>query len=673
MQATNSNYPSHMNPRLIDQDFSLPDEMAVIGAGTIGPDIGYYLKNALRDRKLYVVDVVEAPLEKARKRLAGYTAKAVERRKMTAEQGEAVMENIIFTTDYNQIKDCGLVIEAATENLDLKKKIFQQLESIVSPETFLTSNTSSIPADRIFSGMKHPQRSTVTHFFAPAWRSPAVEVINWPGADTRTIDYLFWFFGKTGKSPVVTDNVISFMFNRIFENWCNEAGHLLDEATAQEVNTVTEEFVHAGPFFVLNMGNGNPLIYEANTRKMEEGDCYRPAPIFRSVEKWAVGRPGTKVDMSDEKKALIRDRMLGMLFSQSVNIADRGIGTPQDLNFGCRIGLGFKNGPFDIMRKLGTQEVERIMAAYEKSRPGFPSAKQPIDAYQNFYRYLLVDTIDDTAVITIRRPEAMNALNREMIDELADAIGKCASDTAVKGIILTGYGEKAFSAGMDIGSFPETLGDHDAAVKLAQVPSELLSVIEKCPKPVVAALNGMALGGGLELAIRCHSLVAMDSAFCQFPEITLGILPGMGGCVLPYRRWPEGAVLFNEMICLARKATAAQLAEAGMIVSVVNTQSELIKAALAEVDRLQGNLPQAEDGAVSIPAIEFSEPPTAGKLSLSKEAVAIASKTIAAAAAASTLAQAMVINYQGAGEISCSAAAKEGIRAFLEKRKPEFV
>lgn len=447
MEKGSAIYPSYKNPQLITPVFPLPDEMAVIGSGTIGPDIGYYLISALPDRKLYIVDVAEPPLEKARRRLEGYASKAVERKKMTQAQADAVLGNVVFTTDYQQIQNCRIVIEAATENLALKKKIFAQLEEIVSDEAFLTSNTSSIPADRIFSDMKHPERSTVTHFFAPAWRSPAVEVVNWPGADRETIDYLFWFFGQTGKAPVITDNVISFMFNRIFENWCNEAGHLLGDATTQEVNAVAEEFVHAGPFFVLNMGNGNPLIHEANSRKMEEGACYRPAPIFRSVERWVVNRPGTKIDVPADVKAAVRDRMLGILFSQSVNIADRSIGTMQDLNFGCQIGLGFKAGPYDIMRRLGEKEVSRIMAAYEASRPGFPTAQQPLAVYQDFYRYLLVDDIDGTKVITIRRPQAMNALNGEMIEELSDAVGKYAKDDATKGIILTGYGLKAFSAG----------------------------------------------------------------------------------------------------------------------------------------------------------------------------------------------------------------------------------
>jgi enoyl-CoA hydratase/3-hydroxyacyl-CoA dehydrogenase len=132
------------------------------------------------------------------------------------------------------------VIEAATENIPLKQKIFETVENIVRPETIITSNTSSIPADRIFNKMKIPERTTITHFFAPAWRSLPVEVIRWQKSSQKTVDYLFWFFGQTGKVPIITDNVICFMLDRVFDNWCNDAAYLLPDATASQIDKVTE-------------------------------------------------------------------------------------------------------------------------------------------------------------------------------------------------------------------------------------------------------------------------------------------------------------------------------------------------------------------------------------------------------------------------------------------------
>ena len=158
-------YGSAHNPLIIQPSRPLPDEVAVIGAGTIGPDIGYYLKSALPDCKLVLVDIAEKPLKQAEARINGYTHKAVDKKKMKPEKAEAVRENIIYTTRYEELKNCKLVIEAATEDIPLKQKIFDMVENIVSNDTIITSNTSSIPADRLFLKMKHPQRTTVTHFF----------------------------------------------------------------------------------------------------------------------------------------------------------------------------------------------------------------------------------------------------------------------------------------------------------------------------------------------------------------------------------------------------------------------------------------------------------------------------------------------------------------------------
>ncbi len=458
MDSKNILYKSVKNPLLLKPQRPLPRQVAMIGAGTIGPDIGYYLKSALPDIKLFLVDVVEEPLKKAEQRLAGYARKSLERGKMKEEQAKKVLENITYTTDYGAIKECDLVIEAATENIPLKQKIFAQIERVVSPDTIITSNTSSIPADRIFSAMKRPERATVTHFFAPAWRSLAVEVISWEKADPKVIDYLMWMFAATGKTPVMTDNAICFMIDRVWDNWTDEAAYLLDAATAAEIDQVAEEFVPAGPFFVMNLAHGNPITYETNILQMEEGACYQPARILLSVDTWNTKKPGSRIEVSDATRKVVRDRLMGIVFSQSFDIIDRGIGTPEDLNFGAQVALAFRKGPMDYMRDFGDTEVARIMKKLETDRPGFPMAKKAYNEYQRFNRYLLIDDMDGIKLITMRRPQAMNAINDEMSDEITAILKQFKDDPKTKGFILTGYGTAAFSAGADIGGFPKGAG-----------------------------------------------------------------------------------------------------------------------------------------------------------------------------------------------------------------------
>jgi 3-hydroxyacyl-CoA dehydrogenase/enoyl-CoA hydratase/carnithine racemase len=665
-------YPSYNNPFLIQTKRPLPDEMAVIGAGHIGPDIAYYLRTGLPEKKLYLVDVVEAPLKKAEERFKSYAEKGIKYKKMTPEQADAVLSNIVYTTDYSEIKNCGLVIEAATENLPLKKKIFTEVEKIVSADTVLTSNTSGIPADQIFNDLQHPERTTITHFFAPAWRSMAVEVINWEKVDRDVLNYLIWFFANTGKAPVVTRNVFSFLLNRIFENWTNEAAYLLDRATTYQVDAVTEEFVGAGPFFVLDMSGGNPITYESQTRRTAERACYAPPPLLLSVNKWNINKPGTPVDIPEDLKEWIRDRMLGMVFSQCFDIADRDIGTKSDLNFGSVIGLGFKKGVFDIMADLGESEVNRIAANFDKERPGFPQPKGPISKYTDFPRDILVDTKEGVRIITIRRPQAANALGLGTCAEILADLKKGDQDTSVKGFVIAGYGTKAFCAGADIGGFIATFDNREAGVALARGNSQVLHYIDRMNKPVVAAVNGLAMGGGVELAIRCHAMVADKSAFFQLPEITLGILPGMGGAVIPYRKWPHASATFNEMIGQNKRLTVQEANDLGMIAQITDNYPDMIAAAIDQVNALAGNVPSITEGPVEITEFVVPDQPMAGKLPLSKEALGIAAKVINQAAAADSLEAALEINYQGSGDISCIAASKEGVSAFLQKRKPDF-
>ena len=661
------------NPLLRRPSRPLPRSVVVVGAGTIGPDIGYYLKSALPDLKLYLLDISQAALDRAMQRFTDYTEKAVARRKMSASEAEKVRANVHATTDYTVAREADWAIEAATEDLTLKRKIFAQLEALMRPDAWITSNTSSLPAARIFADLRHKNRATVTHFFAPAWRNPVVEVIDTPALDRAVLEDLRWLFCTTGKVPLVTADVPCFMLDRVFDNWCNEAAHLLDGASAAEIDSAAAEFVHAGPFFVLNLAHGNPIIIETNTLQAdEEGEHYRPAPIFRTAGTWSTVSPGKAVPVAPETAAAIRNRLLGILMSQSGDILDRGIGGAADLELGCRLALGFKSGPLELMGKLGAPEVARIGKRLAEERPGLPLPKRPPSDYQNFFRFVLVDDLRDVKVITIRRPEALNALHDELTDEILVVIRRFENDPAVAGFVITGYGPRAFSAGADIGRFPKMLGDAEAAAQYARDCSRLLLHIDRMRKPVVAALNGMALGGGLELALRCHGVVAMANASLQLPEITLGIVPGLGAMVVPYRRWPLAATTFHAMMLRAERVSAKKAHAFGIVDRLSDDYAAMIESAVERVHVLTGNLQAPAEGKIVI------EPPTPGDAiafngqKLSVEVTRILERAIIEAAAAQSFDAALEIGYRAFGESACTAAAREGIDAFLSRRAADF-
>ena len=664
---------TYANPLLHQPSRAMPSRVVIVGAGTIGPDIGYYLKSTIPNLTLHLLDVAQAPLDRAVERFKSYARRGIERGKMSEAQARQVTENLHTSLDYGVVDQADWVIEAATEDLALKRQIFGRIEELARPDAIITSNTSSLPADRIFAELRHKERATVTHFFAPAWRNPIVEVIHWTGVHPRLLDDIRWIFCMTGKVPLLAADVACFMLDRIFDNWCNDAALLLNRATAAEIDATALEFVHAGPFFVLNLANGNPIIVEANTLQAdEEGEHYRPASIFRSVQNWRTSAQGKPVAVTPAVRTHIRDRMLGILISQTTDILDRRIGAAADLELGCRLALGFKAGPLDIMRQLGDTEAERIIAVMSRERSGLPRPLRPLREYQDFYRHLVVDNVGDVKIITIRRPEALNALNDEVTDEILSAIRQFEDSDAVRGFVLTGYGPRAFSAGADIGRFPSMLGDAKAAAQYARDCARLLVHIDSIGKPVVAALNGLALGGGLEIALRCDGIVAMRSASLQLPEITLGIVPALGAMVVPYRRWPQAALTFHDMIGRASRLSAVTAHEIGIINTLVDDHVSLIFEAVACLRALNGRPAYRYDGSVNVPHLAPIEAVAANGQRLSNSVIRILDAAISEAAAAPTLAEALEIGYRAFGASACTAAAREGIDAFLQRRPADF-
>ena len=288
-------------------------------------------------------------------------------------------------------------------------------------------------------------------------------------------------------------------------------------------------------------------------------------------------------------------------------------------------------------------------------------------------RHVLVDDVGDVKVITLRRPDALNALHDEMTDEILAAIDRHERDDAVAGFVITGYGTRAFCAGADIGRFPSLLGDADAAAQYARDCSRLLVRLDGCTKPVVAAVNGLALGGGFELATRCHAIVAERRAWFQLPEVTLGIVPGIGAMVVPFRRWPAGAALFRRMLTRAERLRAADALACGVVAELADGPDALIARACAQVHALAAaGLPRTPDAPVALADGEPSGAVGADGQALSAGVVACIDRAVRAAAAATSLAAALEIGYRAFGEVACSRAAREGIDAFLARRAPDF-
>ncbi len=192
------------------------------------------------------------------------------------------------------------------------------------------------------------------------------------------------------------------------------------------------------------------------------------------------------------------------------------------------------------------------------------------------YQNLSIKNEDNILVVTLNRPKSLNALNKQTMDELAYFFGEdnTPKQLAIKGVVVTGAGEKAFVAGADIKEF---LGmDAEAGSKLSRKGNDIMFAIERFPKPVIAAVNGFALGGGCELAMACHMRVASEKARFSQPEVNLGIIPGYGGTQRLIQHVGKGKAM--ELAMTADMIGAAEAKTLGLANHVVPAGEEVDKA-----------------------------------------------------------------------------------------------
>ena len=255
------------------------------------------------------------------------------------------------------------------------------------------------------------------------------------------------------------------------------------------------------------------------------------------------------------------------------------------------------------------------------------------------FKNILLSKKDRLAQITIHRPKKLNALNKDTIVELSSAFEALEEDTNTKVIILTGSGEKAFVAGADISEFANF--SEEEGSRLARAGQKMLfDFIENLSTPVIAAINGFALGGGLELAMSCHFRIASDNAKMGLPEVSLGVIPGYGGT----QRLPQlvGKGKAMEMIMTAGMIDASTALNYGLV-NHITTQEEL--------------LPLAQKIASKI---------------IRNSSVAISSAIIAINAGYKDGQNGYKIEVSQFGECFGTADFQEGTTAFLEKRKANF-
>ena len=492
-------------------------KVGIVGSGQIGPDIALHFTKVLHDHDVpvVVVDIALDALAAGRAKLVKKFDKGVETKAFKAEQAEAMKANVTFTGDYQELAGANLVIEAASEDEGLKQRIFAHVEELAAPDAILASNSSHLEPERIFAKSQEPSRALVVHYFFPAERNPLVEIVPSAKTDESVVDWLLQFYEAIGKVPIRVGSRYGYAVDPVFERIFQAAALSVEEGlgTVEAVDYVATKALGlgVGPFTAMNLTGGNPLTAHGLDEMGESVHPWFKTPeLMRRVMKegrpWDTAKRGQTPDVSPEAEAKITERLHGAFFGLVGEVLDSEITNVADLEMAIQIGLVMRP-PFQFMNELGPSKALELVRSYQQVHESFPVAESLVRQTESGkpwkISHVLRRDAERIAILTIRRPQVLNALNQDVYAQLDRHLDTIAEDHSIQGVVITGFGRKAFVSGADISMIAAVLSAEEGE-RLSQSSHATMNHIENFAKPVICAYNGLAFGGGNELAMACH-------------------------------------------------------------------------------------------------------------------------------------------------------------------------
>jgi enoyl-CoA hydratase/3-hydroxyacyl-CoA dehydrogenase len=545
------------------------EKIGVIGAGNMGSGIAQ--KTAQEGLDVILLDMKQEFVDRGMENIRRTLQNGVSRGIFRPEQVEKIMGRIHPTTEIKDTADCDLVIEAIFEDMNAKCDLFKNLDRECSPRTILASNTSSFSISELAASTERQDRFIGLHFFYHPAKNRLLEII--PGSMTSpdTVEAAKRYALATGKTEILVKDSPGFAVNRFFVPWLNEAVQILDEGWAGAATieqAAKKRFgVGMGPFELMNV-TGIPIAFHS-TVSLENalGEFYAPAAGLKT--QFESKRPWDLDQTVDE--ALVGragDRLLAAVFFVVSCMIDEETASPADIDLGAKVGLRWRNGPFELMNQIGVEQARDLVQDLVSDRPALSvpsSLAERADAGEPWdIRYVTYSREELLGRVMISRPEAMNALNHTVVRQLDEAFREAEADPETKAIVLESKG-KAFVAGADIGFFIDCIveGRLQNNVDFTSYGQEVYRRIDESRKPVIAKVDGLALGGGLELALTADAIVASTKAVMGFPETGIGIYPGLGGTQRTSRY--VGKELAKYLIFTGRILTAQEALEIGLV------------------------------------------------------------------------------------------------------------
>jgi len=608
---------------------------AVVGAGTMGGQIAQTIAAAgipvvLKDVSQEFVD---AGLTEARNVTAGQMGRLVKKEKLTGEQADQQVEEVVGritgTTTYDGFGDVDFVVEAVPERMEIKQAVFAELDALTPGHAILASNTSSLSITEIGDATLRPEKVCGFHYFYPASVLPLVEIVEGDDTDPDTVTTALNFAQAIRKQPITCAEVPGFVVNRILNRGVSEIWRAQEDG-GLSIKKIDEAAVAAnvapmGPFTLIDLLGLDTVFHVAEHLNESYGDrFYVPKGMRKLVE---AGKLGAKTGgegfykdgepnlpgEADPPENLAELQQLAAL-REACLVLEEGVATSRDIDFGLMGGAGMdpRRGLLPPFWRADVDGLDTVLEKMEQAEAEHGERFSPptilkrlvaqgrlgVKSGQGFYPYPQPDEGDqaDTVKLETRRTVAiawlgnlpMNAISPGVVRDLQTVWQRVTASGDVRALVIASTVPLLFSAGADIKSF--TSMDEAGGRELADGAHAMFRDFGANKVTTIAAVNGIAFGGGCELAMACDVRLAAQSALFGQPEIKLGIIPGFGGT----QRLPRlvGDAKAVEMNLIGDAIRAEEAFEYGLVNRVL-PDHELFDTALGYARRLAEQAPLA--------------------------------------------------------------------------------
>lgn len=662
----------------------MSEKLAVIGAGQMGHGIAEVF--AIAGYSVGLTDISQEFLDKAKLSITSSLDRMVKSGKIKEENKNEILSRINFTTSRKDaVTGSWLVLEAVPEVLELKKEIFSEVERYADPDTIIASNSSNIRISEISSGMKHPERAVGMHFFNPAVVMKLVEVIKGEYTSDDVFEKVFEFSKKIGKVPIkVLKDSPGFVVNRINAPESLFFCVLIEKLRMNpaEVDTFARsQGLPMGPYELMDYVGLDTVVHSLDYFAKELSPDYGRCKAFHDLVSknrlgmktgsgfytWEGGK--AKIPKSEGVPDLTLLDVLAIEVNEASKIVEEGIASPQDIETGVRLGMNRPFGPISVAEGLTVAEIrEKLEEIHRKTgldvfqpsrtiregklKEAFASSSAKPKGVETGSMASAHQLHEDSgkqddlveisqegkvAIITISNGKN-NLLNGIVLDQLEEKIDILSRSAEVRAIIINGRGG-VFSAGAELSQFFQGSIDF---MRFSAKGQAIFEKISQLRMPVIAAIDGYALGGGFELALACDIRIATERSKIGFPEVTRGLLPGWGGT----QRLPRliGQSRAAYLILTGERITGRQAYEMG-IVSLLSEPENLGQTAM--------NI-----------AMNIAENCAPVSIELSKKLIY--------SSYGSSMHSGLEKEAEAMGILFSTEDLREGVASFMQKRKAEF-